>query len=50
MLGVILALAANEWRQAMDDRERKFLSKGMGAILGVLTAVVLIVQLVQAFQ
>jgi len=27
---------ANEWRKAMDDRERNFLSKGMGYIIGAL--------------
>jgi hypothetical protein len=30
---------ANEWRKAMDDRERNFLSKGMGYIIGALAIV-----------
>jgi len=30
---------ANEWRKAMDDRERNFLSKGMGYIIGALAVV-----------
>jgi len=33
---------ANEWREAMNDRERNFLSKGMGYVVGALSAVALI--------
>jgi hypothetical protein len=27
----------NEWRGAMEDRERRFLSKAMGGVIGALT-------------
>jgi hypothetical protein len=27
----------NEWRGAMEDRERRFLSKAMGSVIGALT-------------
>lgn len=40
---------ANEWRTAMNDRERNFLSKSMGYVLGALTALVLILTLVDRF-
>ena len=30
---------ANEWRKAMDDREREFLSKGMGYVVGAVAIV-----------
>jgi hypothetical protein len=33
---------ANEWRSAMNDRERQFLSKGMGYVVGALSAIALI--------
>lgn len=29
---------ANEWRSAMTDRERNFFSKGMGYVVGALSA------------
>src|ERR1700682_3378097 len=28
---------ANEWREAMNDRERNFLSRGMGYVLGAVS-------------
>jgi len=37
---------ANEWRAAMTDRERNFLSKGMGYVVGALSAVALILTIV----
>ena len=33
---------ANEWRSAMDDRERNFLSRGMGLVIGLLSIVSLV--------
>jgi len=33
---------ANEWRSAMNDRERQFLSKGMGYVVGALSAIALV--------
>lgn len=34
---------SNEWRAAMDDRERNFLSKGMGYVVGALSVVALLI-------
>jgi len=34
---------ANEWRAAMNDRERNFLSKGMGYVVGALSAIALLI-------
>jgi hypothetical protein len=39
--------AANEWRGAMQDREREFFSKSMGMVVGALSAASLIVALVR---
>lgn len=36
---------ANEWREAMNDRERNFLSKGMGYVVGALSAVALFISI-----
>ena len=36
----------NEWRGAMEDRERRFLSKSMGAVIGAATIALLLVQLI----
>ncbi|MDO8703307.1 MAG: hypothetical protein Q7J84_00025 [Sulfuricaulis sp.] len=33
---------ANEWRQAMTDRERNFLPRNIGYIIGALTALTLV--------
>ncbi len=33
---------ANEWRAAMNDRERNFLSKGMGYVVAALSTIALI--------
>lgn len=41
---------ANEWRTAMDDRERQFLSKGMGYVVGALSTVSLILTIAQRFH
>lgn len=40
---------ANEWRNAMDDRERDFLSKGMGYVVGALSSIALLVALARLF-
>lgn len=37
--------SANEWRQAMTDRERNFLPRNIGYIIGALTVITLIVSL-----
>lgn len=34
--------SANEWRGAMTDRERNFLSKSMGYVVGALSAIALV--------
>ncbi len=34
---------ANEWRAAMTDRERNFLSRGMGYVVGALSVVAMII-------
>ena len=41
---------ANEWRAAMTDRERNFLSKGMGYVVGALSAIALILTIAEKFQ
>ncbi len=38
---------ANEWRSAMNDRERNFLSKGMGYVVGALSAIALLLTILQ---
>lgn len=38
---------ANEWRQAMTDRERNFLPRNIGYIIGALTALTLVVALLE---
>ncbi len=40
-------LAANEWRGAMTDRERNFISRGMGYVLTVLSMVAIVVALAE---
>jgi hypothetical protein len=40
---------ANEWRQAMDDRERNFLSHNMGIVIGILSATALIIAIADRF-
>ena len=34
---------ANEWRQAMTDREAQFLSRGMGLVIGALSVIATLV-------
>jgi hypothetical protein len=34
----------NEWRGAMEDRERRFLPRSLGAVIGALTLLLLIFQ------
>ncbi len=41
---------ANEWREAMNDRERNFLSKGMGYVVGALSAIALFLAIVDKFK
>lgn len=41
---------ANEWREAMNDRERNFLSKGMGYVVGALGAVSMMLTLLDKFK
>ena len=41
---------ANEWRAAMTDRERNFLSKGMGYVVGALSAIALILTIASKLQ
>ncbi len=41
---------ANEWRAAMNDRERNFLSKGMGYVVGALSAIGLILTIAEKFK
>lgn len=41
---------ANEWRAAMTDRERNFLSKGMGYVVGALSAIALILTIADKFK
>ncbi len=41
---------ANEWREAMNDRERNFLSKGMGYVVGALSAGALILTIVNQLK
>jgi VIT1/CCC1 family predicted Fe2+/Mn2+ transporter len=41
---------ANEWRKAMDDRERNFLSTGMGYVIGGLTLLSLLFILFKEFS
>lgn len=41
---------ANEWRSAMTDRERNFLSRGMGYIVGGLSIIALILTIAQRFH
>lgn len=36
---------ANEWRASMLDRERQFLSKGIGYIVGALSAIALVLSI-----
>ncbi len=40
---------ANEWRQAMTDRERNFLPRNIGYIIGALTSLTLILGLLERF-
>ncbi len=40
---------ANEWRAAMNDRERNFLSKGMGYVVGALSAIALVLTIAEKF-
>lgn len=42
--------AANEWRQAMTDREREFLPRSIGYIVAAFSVVGLIVSLVDKFK
>jgi hypothetical protein len=41
---------ANEWRSAMDDRERNFLSRGMGLVIGLLSIISLVFTIFQALH
>lgn len=41
---------ANEWRAAMDDRERNFLSRGMGAVIGLLSIISFVFTIFQALH
>lgn len=41
---------ANEWRAAMNDRERNFLSKGMGYVVGGLSAIALLLTIADKFR
>lgn len=41
---------ANEWRASMLDRERQFLSKSIGYIIGGLTIVTLVLSLMSRVQ
>lgn len=41
---------ANEWRQSMLDRERQFFSKGMGYVVGALSALALIVTILDKIK
>ena len=36
---------SNEWRKAMDDRERNFMSKAMGYVIGGLSTLTLVMAL-----
>lgn len=36
---------ANEWRGAMDDRERNFLSRGMGYVIGAVSVIAMLVNI-----
>lgn len=36
---------ANEWRKAMDDRERNFLPRAMGYVIGAVSVVSLMIQI-----
>lgn len=42
--------SANEWRAAMDDRERNFLSKGMGYVIGALSAIALLLTIMDKIK
>ena len=42
--------SANEWRQAMTDREREFLPRNIGYIIAALTLVSLIAALAEKFK
>lgn len=41
---------ANEWREAMNDRERNFLSKGMGYVIGALSTITLILAILEKIR
>jgi len=41
--------SANEWRQAMDDRERNFLSKSMGYVIGGITVITWLITFAEKF-
>ena len=41
---------ANEWRKAMDDRERNFLSRGMGYVIGALAIVGTLISILAHFK
>ena len=41
---------ANEWRAAMTDRERQFLSKGMGYVVGALSIISLLIIIYQSLR
>lgn len=41
---------ANEWRAAMNDRERNFLSKSMGLVLATVSVVALLLTIADRFK
>lgn len=41
---------ANEWRAAMDDRERNFLSKGMGYVIGALSTIAVLLTIMEKIK
>ena len=40
---------ANEWRSAMGDREREFLSKSMGRVIALLSAIAILIAVAERF-
>ena len=41
--------SANEWRAAMGDREREFLSKSMGRVIALLSAIAILIAVAERF-
>lgn len=42
--------AANEWRGAMEDRERNFISKSVGNIYGALAAIAVLIAIMDKLK